>query len=435
MKSSLLSFFVIKVFIVFFLFHSCNDISTQYDLPENHGLSSEGLSKLGEYFNNKIKENKIPGAIVLIRKKNKIIFQNEYGYSNYHKKIKFKKDDIFRIASMTKLIANLAVLDLIEKGLISLEDPIEKYIPKFKNPTILETFNPLDSSYTSKKALNKISIKHLLTHTSGLTYGTSSVSYNDNSSDLAAIYTKAGIVELYSSKDIKMGENIDKLAILPLSFEPGTKYSYGMSTDVLGHLIEIISGQTLDIYLSNRFFTPLGMKDTYFYLPDSKADRLVPVQTNDNKIWSFYETDDYDIDFPIKGAKRYFSAGAGLSSTALDYSIFLQMILNNGIYNGISVLSPKIIDDIKIDQLPKNTTVYQKPLAYGLATGLITEDLIDRGEFGVPGTIYWEGHFATLFWVDPSNDLIVIILEQLLNNDWNSFRNDFKKIIYDSFIY
>ena len=198
-----------------------------------------------------------------------------------------------------------------------------------KNLKILTDFNETDSTYLSKPAKNKISIRHLLTHTSGIGYG-----LVDNDPRFKAMYKKHGIVDLFTTDSINIESNVKKLAQLPLHHEPGEAFTYGESLDVLGYFIEVISQKSLDVFFKERIFEPLEMKDTYFYLPTTHQDRLVPVQTKKDGFWTKYQGDFYDTNFPVKGAKTFLSGGAGLSSTTADYSNFLQMFLNKGSFNG-----------------------------------------------------------------------------------------------------
>ena len=388
----------------------------------------DGISKIDELVRAEMNINNIPGLVILIKKNNKIIHHKSYGYSNVNKKIKFKNNDIFRIASLTKIITSIAALQLVEDGKISLSDPVEDFIPEFKNLTVIESFNPSDSSYTSRPAKNKITLKNLLTHTSGLTYGVS-----DNIPIFSEIYSKAGIVELFSKDNILQSKNIKKLASLPLLFEPGESFCYGMSTDVVGHLIEIISGKSLSDYLKTYLFDPLDMKDTFFYITGSKKKRLVPIQTNIDGFWKTYEGENYSIDFPLKG-KEFFSGGAGLSSTAASFSKFLQMINNGGIYNNKRIISSKVIKSLKDNQIGHLVDDF----SYGLASGVISEGLPGHpvnmtGIQGNIGSIFWYGFFGTYFLTDPSENLIYIIYKQLEDVEHNSsFEYDLRKIIYES---
>jgi CubicO group peptidase (beta-lactamase class C family) len=226
------------------------------------------------------------------------------------------------------------------------------------------------------------------------------------------IYQKAGIVDLYTVDAISIEENIKKLAKLPLHHHPGEKFTYSEGLDVLGYFIEVVSGHSFDVYLREHIFDPLGMDDTWFYLPKEKEDRLVDVQTkNEAGEWVTYQgTEYYDASYPVNGAKTFFSGGAGLSSTAKDYATFLQMYLNNGEYNGVRLLSRTTVDFIMANQLVD--ILPESDIAYGLAFGGTSEEEFRRGGVGSPGTFDWGGYFNTQYWAEPDEKLIGIIMKQ-----------------------
>ena len=409
--------------LIFFV-SSCDQTNSKKNLPENQGVSSERLDRIDSYLNKVIKQNQIPGAVALIRRNDKIIYNKAFGYSDVENEIKYSTDDIFRIASMTKAITSLAVLMLWEEGKFNLDDPIEKYIPEFKNLKILTDFNETDSTYLSKPAKNKISIRHLLTHTSGIGYG-----LHDTDPRFTRLYQKHGIVDLFTTDSINIESNVKKLAQLPLHHEPGERFTYGESLDVLGYFIEIISQKSLDVFFKERIFDPLEMKDTYFYLPTTHQDRLVPVQTQKDGFWTKYQADFYDTNYPIKGAKMFLSGGAGLSSTTADYSNFLQMFLNQGSYKGKQILGKKTVELVFVNQ---NSHIPDS--SFGLAFGLVSEKDQALGGKGSAGTLYWAGYFNTSYFADPEEELIGIIYLQTY--DYTSFLipNQFKALVFHSLI-
>jgi CubicO group peptidase (beta-lactamase class C family) len=232
------------------------------------------------------------------------------------------------------------------------------------------------------------------------------------------IYKEAGIIDLFTTEKISIGDKIQKLAALPRHHHPGEKFTYSESYDVLGYFIEIVSGMPFDTYLQKNIFEPLEMKDTWFYLPKSKHDRLVSVQTKEEGEWINYPTTFYDPDYPIKGAKQFFSGGAGLSSTAEDYAKFLQMYLNNGELNGIRLLSRTTVKSIMSNQI--GDLWGEDPKAfYGLAFMVQTEKGEGSGGNGSNGTFSWGGYFNTQYFADPEENIIGIILKQTqkINSD------------------
>ena len=415
---------IIFALTIIFLVSGCSQTSSTFDLPENQGVSSERLDRIDSYLNKAIEKNQIPGAVALIRRNNKIIYNKAFGYSDVENKIMYSTDDIFRIASMTKAVTSLAVLMLWEEGEFNLDDPIEKYIPEFKDLKVLTDFNETDSTYLSKPAENKISIRHLLTHTSGIGYGVI-----DEDARFKAIYKKQGIVDLFTTDSINIGSNVKKLAQLPLHHEPGEAFTYGESLDVLGYFIEVISQKSLDVFFKERIFDPLEMNDTYFYLPTTHQDRLVPVQTKRDGFWTKYQGDFYDTNYPVKGAKTFLSGGAGLSSTTADYSNFLQMFLNKGSFKDKQILGKKTVELVYVNQ---NNHIPGSSI--GLAFGLVSEKDQALGGKGSMGTITWGGYFNTFYFADPVENIIGILYKQTREIEEEKTNTEFSTLLFQSLI-
>ena len=401
----------------FVTFSQTKSIKKSSPLSENlagaEGMSAERLARIDVILNDAIKQNEIPGAVALIAKNGKIVYYKAFGMADNESKRALKRDDIFRIASQTKAITSTAVMMLWEEGKFKLDDPVSKYIPEFKNARILDSLIERDSSYTSKPVDKPITIRHLLTHTSGIGYG-----FIDGDDRFKKIYQKAKIVDAFTTQSLTIGENIKKLAKLPLHHQPGEKFTYSEGLDVLGYLIEIVSGKPLDQFFRERIFAPLGMDDTWFYLPPSKYNRLVSVQTKKDERWVKYPAISfYDPEYPIKGAKTFFSGGAGLSSTAIDYASFLQMYLNNGELNGVRLLSRTTVQLIMANQIGNlwgDSGAY-----YGLAFGVLDQKGQDLGGKGSKGTFDWGGYFNTDYFADPKEKIIGILLKQTqeISND------------------
>jgi CubicO group peptidase (beta-lactamase class C family) len=375
--------------------------------PESVGVSSERLARIDEMLAGTVQKGDLPGIISMIVRNGKIVHWKAYGMADNQAGRALKRDDIFRIASQTKAITATAVMMLWEQGKFQLDDPISKYIPEFQHPTVLKTFNPADSSYTTEPAKSEITIRQLLTHTSGVGYG-----MIDPDDRFRKIYQKAGIIDAWTTQPITVAENIKKLAKMPLHFNPGEKYSYSEGLDVLGYFIEIVSGMPFDEFLKTSIFDPLGMNDTRFYQPASKASRLIAVQQkNGNGQWEKYPASFYDTDYPVKGAKTYFAGGAGLSSTAKDYAAFLQMYLNGGEYNGIRLLSRTTIEIIMGNQIG-NIWGENPDKVYGLAFSVVTRKGEEKGGMSSEGTFEWGGYFNTQYWADPKEKVIGILIKQ-----------------------
>lgn len=373
--------------------------------PESVGMSTERLNRIDVMCKESVKDGDLPGIVALVARNGKIVFHEAYGMADNQSNKKMQKDDIFRIASQSKAITSTAVMMLWEEGKFRLDDPVSNFIPEFKNPVVLASYKYEDTSYTAVPADKEITIRHLITHTSGIGYGVI-----DGDERFKMIYKKAGITDLFTTENITIGESVKKLARLPLHHNPGEKFTYSEGLDVLGYFIEIVSGMPFDEFLRKRLFDPIGMDDTWFYLPGSKAARLVSVQKRENGKWIRYPVTFYDTDYPIKGARRFFSGGAGLSSTAKDYATFLQMYLNGGELNGIRILSRTTVQSIMGNQtgdLWGGEIEY-----YGLAFGVITSEGQDAGGLGSEGTFSWGGYFNTQYFADPEEQTIGVLMKQ-----------------------
>lgn len=373
--------------------------------PATAGVSEARLARIDAMFKESVANGEIPGAVALMARNGKIVYWKAFGMADNAAGRPLRKEDIFRIASQSKAITATAVMMLWEEGRFQLDDPISKFIPEFKNPQVLKTYNEQDGTWTGEPARSEITIRHLLTHTSGIGYGVI-----DGDERFRKIYAKAGIVDLFTTEPVTIAENIKKLAKLPLHHHPGEKFTYSEGLDVLGYFIEIVSGKPFDVYLREHLFEPLGMKDTAFYLPNEKAGRLVPVQRTENGKWVRYPVTFYDPDYPIKGAKTFFSGGAGLCSTAKDYATFLQMYLNGGELNGTRILSRTTVETIMRNQIGNLWGDGEK--YYGLAFGVLTEKGQAKGGLGSPGTFDWGGYFNTQYFADPKEKVVGVLMKQ-----------------------
>lgn len=378
--------------------------------PESVGISAERLARIESMCTECVSKGEIPGVVALVARRGKIVFYKAFGKADNQSGRNLKRDDIFRIASQSKAITSTAVMMLWEEGKFRLDDPISKYIPEFAHPQVLKTFQYKDTSYTTTSALGEITIRQLLNHTSGLGYG-----IIDGDERIKMIYQKAGVTDLFTTEKITIAESVKKLARLPLHNNPGEKFTYSEGLDVMGYLIEVVSGMPFDQYLKKHIFEPLGMNDTGFYLPSEKAGRLVSVQQKSaNGEWSRYPVTFYDPDYPIKGAKSFFSGGAGLSSTAKDYATFLQMYLNGGELNGIRILSRTTVATVLSNQ---TGSLYGGPEKFfGLAFSVITPGGEELGGFGSAGTFEWGGYFNTQYFADSKEKIIGILMKQTQGN-------------------
>lgn len=358
--------------------------------------------------------NHIPGAVAYISKNGKTIHYEGYGNRNIEKGTKQEKNDLFRIASMTKAITATAALMLYEEGKYSFDDSLASYLPAFKSSVILDDIDSVNGTFTGHPATQPILIRHIFTHTSGIPYA-----FQD--SRLQSLFDKYEITEGFEEQDITLEQNCDRLAKLPIMHEPGLQFTYGMSSDVLGRLVEVWSGQSLDQFFQTRIFDPLGMNDTHFYLPDSKFDRLsgVYMSVEDGIAPTNYPLTGY----PYQGAKSYLSGGADLSCTALDYAKFAQMVINGGRYNGHRLLNKETIDMIT------NHTDSLDHMKLGQGYGVVYENWHGNGQPSI-GSHQWGGFFSTLCLADQKEQLTMILLLQMYPYDQDHLHDAFQKLVY-----
>ena len=390
--------------------------------PEKAGIVPERLQRVDQMVNGFLANGQIPGAVVLIARNGKIAYHKAYGYSNLENKTPLKPNDIFRIASQSKAITSLAVMMLFEEGKFLLDEPVSKYIPEFKNPRVLVNFNEKDSSYFTEPAKSEPTIRQLLTHTSGVDYA------GIGNKEFKAIFAKAGVPSGIGNHQGLLADKMKILAKLPLKHHPGERYTYGLNSDVLGYLVEIWSGMSLDQFFKTRIFTPLGMNDTYFYLPTEKHNRLVTLyETRDGKLvkptGKIY--DGVTPEYPTL-AGTYYSGGAGLSSTVEDYAKFLQLFLNGGVYNGKRLLSRKTVELMLTNQVQPPLT-NQVGLGFGLETSVNDhQSIVSIGSFS------WGGAFNTHYWADPKEKLVGLIFTNMYSSPVWTIGDKFKIATYQA---
>ena len=393
--------------------------------PAEVGMSDERLERIDAMLIEAIEKGQIPGAVALIARDGQVIYYKAFGMADSQSGRELMRTDIFRIASQTKAITSTAVMMLWEEAKFRLDDPISDYLPVFEEAQILDTFNENDTTWTTVPAENQITIRDLLTHTSGIGYGVI-----DGDERIKMIYEKAGVTDLFTTENITIAESVSTLAKLPLHHEPGEKYTYSDGLDVLGYFIEVVSGMPLDEFLRTRIFDPLDMNDTWFYLPESKHNRLVTVQQkNDAGEWKPYPVTFYDPEYPRAGAISFFSGGAGLSSTAIDYARFLQMYLNNGEYNGTRLLSRTTVNFMMKNQIGE---LWGPNSHYGLAFGVLTDAGEAQGGRGSEGTFGWSGYFNTQYFADPEEQIIGILMKQTQGSTGDQTGWKFRQLVFQA---
>jgi CubicO group peptidase (beta-lactamase class C family) len=386
---------------------------------KNGSVDYEKLARIDSVVNEYINKKWLNGAVSIIIKDNQLVQYKGYGYADIDSKKPMQKDQIFRIMSQTKAITSVGIMILYEKGKLLLDEPIWHFIPEFKNPVVLDKFNEKDTTYTTVPAKRDITFRDLLTHTSGIDYT------DIGTAKMNAIYTKNKIPSGLGYFNANLLERMKALAKLPLNFHPGEKWQYGLNSDLLGCLIEVISGMSLDEFLRKNIFEPLGMKDTYFNVPASKANRLATVYTEDSlgNLFKWSHTfRNIDPDYPLMNTK-YFSGGAGLSSTAFDYAVFMQMLLNGGIYNGHRILSRRTVEMMTSNQL--------KDGSMGLGFGLTSVKDEERGP-RYAGSFAWGGYYGTTYWADPKAKLVCLFMTQQNPNSHGDLEAKFEAILYSS---
>ncbi|WP_320041817.1 serine hydrolase domain-containing protein [uncultured Desulfobacter sp.] len=397
--------------------------------PESVGLSSSRLKHIDKLMTRLVDENKIGGSIVLIARKGKPAYFESFGMADVGNPM--RKNSLIRIASFTKPVTCVAVMQLYEQGLILLSDPVAKYIPEFARPKVIEMLpDEADPPYRLVPAKRDITIRHLLTNTSGISYRFMANWFPDpKHQQLARLYESAGIFDGVSEIDGTIGEMVRKLGRMPLYNHPGEAFEYGLSTDVLGRVIEIVSGMNLNDYFREYIFKPLKMTDTYFYPPEDKLHRLSALWISDGMGNLRKMTDGpkregtfiYSASYPYKGSKTYYSGGGGLISTAYDYFRFCQMLLNQGDLDGFRLLGPKTVELMTatnhIDTLDA-TFIHSKGWKFGLGFAIEMERGYDV-DSGSKGIYEWAGIYSTRFSIDPREEKITIMLTQTYPFDYH----------------
>ncbi len=393
--------------------------------PAAAGFDKERLRRLDNYFKEQIEKERAPGIAVLIVRNGKVAYHKAFGYNDDEKKQPLDKNAIFRIASQTKAITSTAIMMLYDEGKFLLNDPVSKYIPEFANARVIDKFNLEDTSFTTVPAKRQVTIHDLLTHTSGIGYAFI------GSKEANALYAKHNITAGIGIRSGDLARDMRTLGTLPLFHQPGEKWTYGLNTDILGYLVEVLSGQTLDEFFRKRIFEPLGMNDTYFLIPKEKAHRLatlfIPDSTGKFKAYREGILGDMDGNYPL-GSLKYYSGGGGLSSTLLDYAKFLQMYLNEGEYNGKRLLAKNTVRMILSNQIGGLNLGFNK---FGLGFFLVEPADAAKTPWN-PGTFGWGGAFATSYWADPKEKLIGLLYKQIWGDPNGEIAEYFKVLTYQA---
>ena len=378
--------------------------------PEEVGMSSERLDRLSLALENYVDEGRLAGAVTIVVRRGKMAYREGIGHLDVEAQAPMPSDGIFRIASQTKALASVGVMLLQEEGKLLITDPVGNYLPMFAETTVAEPND--EGGYNVVPARRPITIRDLLTHTAGISYGRRT----DERGPAAETWEEAGITGWYfANRDEPVVDTMARLSELPMDAHPGESWIYGYNTDILGAMIEKISGQTLGEFLKERLFDPLGMTDTHFFLPESKVGRFATVYSSVGDGTSFERAPDpghmVGQGHYVSGPRTAFSAGAGALSTATDYATFLQMMLNGGELNGTRILSRKTVESMLSDHLGGIT--FRAGQGFGLGFS-ITHDPAATGLPGSVGEFGWGGAYHSTYWADPEEELVVVYLTQLI---------------------
>lgn len=377
--------------------------------PSSAGFSAEGLAKIRPAMEKHIQDGKLVGGSGLIARNGKIVYDEVWGQRDREKQLTVEHDTIFRIYSMSKPITSVGVMMLVDAGKLRLDDPVSQYLPELANRKVLVKSDGSEEKTepTEVPAKREITIRDLLRHTSGLTYGF----FGD--SEVDQMYRKTGVL----ITDFTLEDTIKKLSGIPLLHQPGSRWHYSVSTDVLGRVIEVVAGQSLDQYFQTQIFEPLGMKDTFFTVPEDKQPRLAQMYqpSGDGNLKPANPLESVRF---VSPANRFFSGGGGLCSTTHDYLAFCQMLLNDGQLNGTRLLRKKTVRAMQTDQLEKDT---KRSSAFQFGLGFS----INR-----QGAYRWGGAAGTRFFIDPKNKLIVIYMVQIKPTSRYEFGSEMERLVY-----
>jgi len=398
--------------------------------PEEVGMSSKRLAHIIPWLNGYLENAKLPGATVMVARHGKVVFCESAGFRDIEAAKPMTVDTILRFYSMTKPITSVALMMLYEKGLFQLDDPVSEFIPQFKDTRVYVSGDPADMVCERLQA--PITLHHLLTHTSGFTYGFG------NEGPISELYQKHHTD--FDPHDGPLEKVVDRLAKIPLEFQPGLRWNYGVSTDVLGRVVEVVSGQSLEIFFREKILDPLGMVDTGFRVSPDKTDRFAALYAKTNK--RDLELRESPQKSPMIGSVETFSGGSGLVSTLGDYFRFSEMLRCKGEFDGARLVGRKTIEYMTANHLPGdladmgqptfNETTYEG-IGFGLGFSVMLSPAKAR-VMGTPGEYGWGGYAGTAFWIDPREDMTVIFLTQLIPSSAYPIRRELRVLTYQALV-
>jgi CubicO group peptidase (beta-lactamase class C family) len=377
--------------------------------PSEAGFYADSLASIKEFLSASVDSNKIPGAVAMIVKDGAVVYKTAVGMADIEQNEEMQPDHIFRLASMTKPVTSVAILMLDERDSLSVNDPVSEYIPEFADARVLNSVDMADTTWTSEPVNTPLTIHHLLTHTSGIAYG-----FIDE--ELGPIYAKGQVPDGTVMDGRTIEETMAQLGNLPLKHQPGEQWTYGLSTDVLGRIVEVASGKPLDQFFREEIFGPLGMDSTGFNLPDELEDDLAALYRNNKEYslqrvyqLSIQENDSVNVGDQGMPDITYFSGGSGLMGTAQDYQHFLQAVLNDGRLGETRIYGEDTSDFLKQNQIA-DLRLGRDGFSYGFLVTLPDGELINSRE---PGRLQWGGLFQTYFWIDPVRNSTVVLMTQV----------------------
>ncbi len=406
--------------------------------PEDVGLSTSKLGNVSRLVQGYIDDKKIPGAISMVARRGKVVHFETYGKMDEEAGKEMTPDTIFRIYSMTKPIASVALMTLYEEGRFQLDDPASRFIPEWKNLKVFAGGSADDPDL--RAPARPMSIRDLLMHMSGLAGGLGA----PEASPTSELFRRAGVRGLGQEGAHTLADMVRKVATVPLQFDPGTSWNYGISTDVVGYLCEVISGLPFDRFLQERIFQPLRMVDSGFQVPESEKDRFAACYRRGGENEPSYILQDAPAESPYTKPRTYFSGAGGMVSTAADYMRFCKMLANGGELDGARILGKRTVDFMATNHLPEGGDLasigmsrFNETTMDGIGFGLGFAVLMDPAKaqiIGTPGEYYWGGAASTAFFINPQEDLIMVFLTQLLPSSAYAFRRELRATIYTSII-
>jgi len=423
--------------ILLVLFSSCTQLAEENRSPgfetaraSEVGMHADSLRAVTGFLQAAIDSSKIPGAVAMIVKDGALVYNQALGMADMEENKEMDSNHIFRLASMTKPVTSVAILMLAERDSLDVSDPVSEYIPEFADVEVIESVQMSDTTWSARPSDTPVTIHHLLTHTSGVVYG-----FIDD--QLRAVYNKAGVPDGTVMDGRNISETMAALGELPLKHEPGTSWTYGLSTDILGRVVEVASGKALDQFFHEEIFEPLGMDSTGFNIEDSMQGEIVAMYRNDEP---------YSLDrlsqLSVEGSDslgvdsmpeiEYFSGGSGLMGTAEDYQVFLQTVLNGGQFGDVNLFGNEAAVGLTENQIGDLRLGGQDAFTYGFSLTMPDGNMVNNR---MPGRLQWGGLFQTHFWIDPARNSTVVLMSQVYPSEHrDEFYNRFEQLVNSSYI-